>query len=235
MRVSVVVPALNEERYLGGVLSDLAAQTRPPDETIVVDAGSTDGTVEVARRFPSVELLAGTPPVANGRNLGGMAATGDMIVFLDADVRLREGFLERFLAQMGKRRLDVACPRYVPEGEAGRAVRLFHAFFNALFKAAQRVAPSGAGHCIAVRGDVFRGSRGFDPGLKFDDIELVRRLSKGRRFGVVGEEVYVSVRRYREDGALNTFMRHLLMSVFFAVGKFEWANRVEYQFGKHAS
>ncbi len=235
MKASVVIPALNEERYLGGLLSDLAAQTRPPDEVMVVDAGSTDRTAEVARRFPSVELLAGSPPVASGRNLGGMAATGDVIVFFDADVRLRRDFLESFLAQIERRRLDVACPVYAPHGKAGPAVRAFHAFFNALFKAVQGIAPSGAGHCIAVRGDLFRGSRGFDPGLKFDDIELVRRLSRGRRFGIVGERVYVSDRRYREDGALKPFMRHLLMSVFFALGKFEWANHVEYEFGKHTS
>ena len=235
MKASVVIPALNEERYLGGLLSDLAAQSRPPDEVMVVDAGSTDRTAEVARRFHSVELLAGTPPVANGRNLGGMATTGDVIVFFDADVRLRRDFLESFLAQIERRRLDVACPLYVPHGKAGPAVRAFHALFNALFKAVQGISPSGAGHCIAVRGDLFRGSRGFDPGLKFDDIESVRRLSRGRRFGIVGERVYVSDRRYREDGALNTFMRHLLMSVFFALGKFEWANRVEYEFGKHTS
>ncbi len=52
MKASVVIPALNEERYLGGLLSDLAAQTRPPDEVMVVDAGSTDRSAEVARRFP---------------------------------------------------------------------------------------------------------------------------------------------------------------------------------------
>ena len=62
-----------------------------------------------------------------------------------------------------------------------------------------------------------------------------RGIVGGRRFGVVSEKVYVSDRRYREDGTLNTFMRHLLMSVFFALGKFEWANRVEYEFGKHTS
>ena len=235
MKASIVIPALNEERRLGGLLSDLAAQIRPPDEVLVVDAGSTDGTVEVARRFRRVEVLEATPPVARGRNLGGMRSGGDVVVFFDADVRVRRDFLAGLLGEMERRRLDVACPTYVPEGGANPAVRAFHAFFNALIKAFEGALPSGAGHCIAVRGDLFRESRGFDPGLKFDDIELVRRLSRGRRFGVVGEKVYVSDRRYREDGTLNTFMRHLLMSVFFALGKFEWANRVEYEFGKHTS
>ena len=230
-----MIPALNEERHLGCLLSDLAAQTRPADEVLVVDAGSTDGTAKIACRFPSVQVLAGDQPVARGRNLGGRRAKGDVIVFLDADVRLPERFLENLIAEMERRRLDVACPHYAPEKGATGAVRAFHAFFNALIKAFEKTLPSGAGHCIAVRGYLFRGSRGFDPALKFDDIELVRRLSGGRRFGIVGEKVYVSARRYREDGTMNTFLRHLLMSVFFALGRFGWANRIEYEFGKHES
>lgn len=85
-----------------------------------------------------------------------------------------------------------------------------------------------------MRGEVFRESRGFDPRLKFDDVELIHRLSKGRRFGIVaGERVYVSDRRYREHGVPKTTLRYLLMSLFFAPGKHRWANNVEYEFGGH--
>ena len=235
MKVSVVIPALNEEAHLGGLLSDLSAQSRPADEVFVVDAGSADGTVPVAGGSPFVTLLEGRPPVAEGRNLGGFAASGEVVVFLDADVRLREGFLEILLGEFERRGLDIACPRYVPQGGSTPTIRALHAFFNALFFVSQHALPSGAGHCIAVRGDVFRGSRGFDPGLKFDDIELVRRLSRGRSFGIVGETVYVSDRRYRKYGVARTFSQHLLMGVFFALGRFDWANRFDYEFGKHAN
>jgi hypothetical protein len=61
----------------------------------------------------------------------------------------------------------------------------------------------------------------------------VRRLSKGRRFGYVGTKVLVSDRRYREEGILRTFLSHLLMALVFALGKFEWANHVTYEFGDH--
>ncbi|QIN77920.1 hypothetical protein GBA65_04620 [Rubrobacter marinus] len=86
-----------------------------------------------------------------------------------------------------------------------------------------------------MRGSVFEEGRGFDPELKFDDIELVRRLSRGRRFGIVGETVYVSDRRYKKYGVARTFSQHLLMGVFFALGRFDWANRFDYEFGKHES
>jgi glycosyltransferase involved in cell wall biosynthesis len=231
-RLSVIIPTLNEERHVGSLLSDIAAQTRAPEEVLVVDAGSTDGTVAVARRFGFVRLLAGTPPVACGRNLGGRSATGDVLIFLDADVRLDEGFFEGFLLECERRRLDVACPRYFPY-RSTPMVEGFHALLNALFEVSQGVLPSGAGHCIAVRRQVFQGSAGFDPSLKFDDIELIRRLSMGRRFGMVDEGVFVSDRRYRENGALRMMLKYSLMGLLFALGKFRWANRIDYEFGDH--
>ncbi len=231
-KLSVIIPTLNEERHVGSLLSDVAAQTREPDEVLVVDAGSADETVAVVRRFPFARLLPGEPPVARGRNAGGREASGDVLVFLDADVRLPEGFFEGFLEEFEARRLDVACPLYFPY-RSTRAVEVFHAVFNLITRASQGTLPSGAGHCIAVRGEVFRGSRGFDPGLKFDDIELIRRLSKGRRFGILGQQVFVSDRRYREHGTARMVLTYALMGLFFALGKFGWANRIDYEFGGH--
>ncbi len=234
VKISVVIPALNEEAHLGGLLSDLAAQTRPADEVLVVDAGSWDGTVSVARRFPFVTVLEGRPPVAKGRNLGGFSASGDVLVFLDADVRLTEGFLEGLVEEFEGRGLDVACPQYVPQDGSTPTIRALHAFFNALFFVSQYALPSGAGHCIVVRGGVFGESRGFDPALKFDDIELIRRLSRGRRFGIVEERVYLSDRRYREGGVARTMLQISLMGLFFAFGKYSWANHLDYEIsGKH--
>jgi len=230
--LSVIIPTLNEERHVGALLSDVASQTRTPDEVLVVDAGSEDGTASAVRRFPSVRILEGEPPVACGRNLGGWSAGGDVLLFLDADTRLPRRFFEDFLAEFERRRFDIACPLYVPYGSTP-AIEGFHALFNLLTRAFQRTLPSGAGHCLAVRREVFRESRGFDPDLKFDDIELIRRLSKGRRFGIAGQRVFVSDRRYREKGAPRMMLRYALMALFFALGKFAWANRIDYEFGDH--
>jgi glycosyltransferase involved in cell wall biosynthesis len=229
---SVIIPTLNEERHVGALLSDVASQTRTPDEVLVVDAGSEDDTVAVARRFAFARLLDGEPPVARGRNLGGRSARGDVLVFLDADTRLPERFFESFLTEVEERSLDVACPRYIPY-RSTPVIEGFHALFNLLTRAFEGTLPSGAGHCIAVRSEVFKESCGFDPRLKFDDIELIRRLSKGRRFGIVEERVFVSDRRYREEGTPRMILRYALMALIFALGKFAWANRIEYAFGDH--
>ncbi len=231
MRVSVVIPALNEERHLAQLLSDIERQSLRPDEVIVVDAGSCDATVRIAKQS-SAAVLHSAPPVARGRNLGGYSAKGDMIFFLDADTRLAETFLEDFVCEVERRGLDIACPRYLPH-DSTPTIRAIHAFWDVVLKVFEGTLPSGAGHCIALRSKLFWESHGFDPSLKFDDIELVRRLSKGRRFGYVGTSVFVSDRRYREEGVLRTFLMLLLMAPAFALGKFEWANHIAYEFGDH--
>jgi len=67
-RLSVIIPTLNEAGYLPLLLEALAAQTRPADEIIVADAGSVDGTAELARRRGARVVHGGTPAV--GRNAG---------------------------------------------------------------------------------------------------------------------------------------------------------------------
>jgi glycosyltransferase involved in cell wall biosynthesis len=180
-KVSIIVPTLNEENHVGSLLSDVSEQTKEPDEIIIVNSRSKDGTVSVVERFPNVELLIWSPPVASPRNLGGQGAIGDVLVFLDADVRLPKRFLEDFLEEFERRQLDIACPLYMPY-RSTPAINAIHVFFNAAFVVFQKVLPSGAGHCIVIKREVFQRSRGFDPNLNFDDIELIRRLSKQYRF-----------------------------------------------------
>jgi glycosyltransferase involved in cell wall biosynthesis len=231
-KVSIIVPTLNEENYVGSLLSDIAKQTKEADEIIIVDGRSKDGTVSVVERFPNVDLLIGSPPVASQRNLGGRQAKGDVLVFLDADVRLPKTFLEDFLEEYERRQLYIACPLYIPY-RSTLAINVVHVFFNAMFVVFQRVLPSGAGHCIVVKRGVFQRSRGFYPGLKFDDIELIRRLSKKYRFAIVNKRIFISDRRYKEHGVVRMFLRYLLMSLLFAIGRFGWANHIDYEFGDH--
>ena len=100
LRVSVIIPARNEEATLPLLLSDLMAQSFPPHEIIVVDDDSQDSTAQIARAFP-VRLLSITEKPAGwvGKNwacqVGADAASGDSLLFLDADVRLEPDGLGR--------------------------------------------------------------------------------------------------------------------------------------------
>jgi glycosyltransferase involved in cell wall biosynthesis len=83
--VSVVIPAYNAARYLAATLQSVAEQTAPPGEVIVVDDGSTDATVEIARSFGAHVLSVTNAGPSAARNAGTQAASGAYIAFLDAD------------------------------------------------------------------------------------------------------------------------------------------------------
>ena len=88
MKISVIIPAYNAERYIAKAIESCLSQTYAPSEIIVIDDGSTDGTAAVAESFPSpvrVIRLAENMGVSVARNRGVQASTGDWIAFLDAD------------------------------------------------------------------------------------------------------------------------------------------------------
>ena len=97
--VSVVIPVFNGERYLAAALESVAGQTRPPQEIIVVDDGSRDGSSAVARAFAGVRYVAQEHRGQSAaRNHGAALARGEYLAFLDADDLWVGDKLERQLA-----------------------------------------------------------------------------------------------------------------------------------------
>lgn len=91
MRLSVIVPVHNARDTLAECLAGLGRSSRPPDEVIVVDDSSTDDSADVARAHQGVTLVTGTAThgprgAAWARNRGAERASGDVLVFVDADV-----------------------------------------------------------------------------------------------------------------------------------------------------
>lgn len=98
MRATVVIPALNEEVNLRRCLEALSRQTLPPFEVIVVDGGSTDATVEVARSFGARVIVLGARGIARARERGFSEAQTDVIASTDADSIPPPHWLKRLLA-----------------------------------------------------------------------------------------------------------------------------------------
>ena len=117
MKVSLVTTVLNARELIEGFLASLAAQTRPPEEAIVVDGGSTDGTLEVLRRAKGIRLIeAPGASIARGRNLAIAAATHEVIAVTDADCELEPDWLERLLEPI-QAGADIAMGAYRPVTE----------------------------------------------------------------------------------------------------------------------
>src|SRR3989454_1149759 len=98
-RISVIVPTWNEAKYLPGLFESLKHQTIPPDEVLIADSGSSDDTPEVARRAGATVVEGERQGPGEGRNRGARAATGNVLVFVDADCILPPNLIESvFLA-----------------------------------------------------------------------------------------------------------------------------------------
>lgn len=96
VKLSLIVLAYNEEEYIGDCLESIAAQTRPPDEVIVVNNNSTDKTAEIVQRFPFVKII--NQPIQGmipARNIGFNSAIGTLLGRIDADTRLLPDWVER--------------------------------------------------------------------------------------------------------------------------------------------
>ena len=95
-RISVIVCAHNEARFLPACLHSLLAQTRVPDEILVINNASTDETRAVAQQIPHVRVVdEPRKGLVVARETGRRAATGDLLVYLDADCRAPLTWLER--------------------------------------------------------------------------------------------------------------------------------------------
>jgi len=93
--LTIVIPVYNEALDLAACLDTIAAQTTPPEQVIVVDNNSTDDSVKIALNYPFVEVVkAKKQGIVHARNAGFDAATSDIIGRIDADSRLKPGWVE---------------------------------------------------------------------------------------------------------------------------------------------
>lgn len=127
-RVSVVIPTLNAAPHLPALHRALRSQLpAPPDETIVVDSGSSDGTLQIAASLPGVTVLR-IEDFTHGRsrNQGARAASGEIVVFLSQDaLPADEGWLANLLQPFADPRVAAAYSRQVPRPDANPMEQYF--------------------------------------------------------------------------------------------------------------
>jgi glycosyltransferase involved in cell wall biosynthesis len=209
--LSIIIPTLQESKEIRAALALFPAELkrRHRAEVIVSDGGSTDDTAEIARHEADCFLEAEngvSQTIALGRNKGASAARGDILIFLNADVRIEEP--DRFLTEMRATILqnDVAgatCNVLVFEEEERTSDRLFHRTFNLYCRFLNWIGLGMArGECHVIRRTVFKEAGGYDERIAAgEDFELFMRLRRRGRIAFVNSlTVRESPRRYRAFG-----------------------------------
>ena len=199
MKLSVVVPAHNEERVIGHALGAIRRQGAAVHEVIVVCNGCHDRTAARARRAGAQVLVTERRGVSLARNLGARRAAGDLLLFVDADVRLAPGLAQAIGgAARGRRRL-VGTVRVVPDR---RRYRLHYAAAAVLIRVL-RLSSNGLIFCSAA---LFERAGGFPEGVQVGEDNLFMRRARrlpGVRYRFIGRPPAISdTRRLRRWGSL---------------------------------
>lgn len=211
-KISLIIPAYNEEKYIGDCL-DYAIKNSNGKffEIIVVDNASTDKTVEILKKYKDVRVIREEHKgVSKARQRGFIEAKGNILVFIDSDCRIGSLWLEKILKEFNKDQNLVALSGPYKYFDLSF---LQNIFANLGWWLSAPIAYRLVGYMVlggnfVVKKEILNEIGGFDTNISFygDDTNLARRLSL---FGKVKFKmnlfVYTSGRRLLKKGLLKTF------------------------------
>jgi rSAM/selenodomain-associated transferase 2 len=210
MRISVIIPTLNEASALPAMLQSLVCEQ--PFEILVVDGGSSDGTRDAARLAD--RFLEGPRGRAAQMNHGASRARGDAFLFLHADCRLESGALAAMESALTRPGVAAGCfcQSVDARGLLYRAID---------WCATLRVRLSGlvyGDQGLFLSQDVFRQIAGFPEVPFLEDVLISRRLHRLGRIAVVPKRIFISPRRWKRVGIVRQTLRNWGLSALAVAG-----------------
>jgi glycosyltransferase involved in cell wall biosynthesis len=217
--ISVIIPAYNEESYIGETLESVKNQDHENYEIIVIDNCSTDRTAKISERFTNNVLIMKSN-VAKARNIGAMKAKGEILLFLDADTTLERNFLRDVADRFENSDIISLYPYIKTKGRAGDKVAYFLSF-QLIWLLSIIGFPLFPTMCVAYRKKEFEVAGGFEEKyITAEDIVLTRRIKEYGKCVVEKDiVVYTSSRRSSKMGALNFMHFHTINFFRFLLGR----------------
>jgi rSAM/selenodomain-associated transferase 2 len=209
MRILVIVPTLNEvanlERNLPPLLADWAEGRERPPTVVVSDGGSTDGTLEAARRL-GLEVVSGPPGRGDQLNRGAQRALelgAEVLLFLHVDTRLPSGARQAIREAIDRGAVGGAFPLRFDDP------RFRYRLASRLINLRTRLTGAPLGdQGQFVRREIFQTMGGFRPWPILEDLDFIRRLRRQGSTVLLAEPVVTAARRYLQRGLLWTAMRN---------------------------
>lgn len=209
--ISIIIPVLNEGERLAATLSSIGEQ--PGVETIVVDGGSVDDSVAIAKRM-GAEVLSCEKGRARQLNHGAEKARGDVLLFLHGDTRLPGAFARDVLAAMAHK--DTVAGAFTLAIDS-RQKKMRCVAYLANLRARFFQLPYGD-QAIFVRAGMFHQVGGYADLPIMEDFCLVRRLKKKGRIVLLDRPVITSGRRWRKLGVVKTTLINQIVVGGFLLG-----------------
>jgi len=207
IKFSIVIPTLNEEHYVGTLLSALCNQDFKDFEVTVVDADSKDDTkgavLKYKNRLNLNFVVAPKKGVSFQRNYGVQLSKNDHIIFFDADVEPEPRFLSKIAGYIKKKPADILTSWSLPMSDKLVDEFIFWAHNQLVLEAIKRISPGAVGTFIYVRRKVFESLGGFDEEINYgEDFDLAVRAHKnGYKYVLLKDpKIKVSVRRFDMEG-----------------------------------
>lgn len=233
MKISVVIPTLNEGKYIESTLFHI--KRLKPYEIIVADSYSKDSTVEIAKKYGARVVYAKRGSAAMGRNSGGKAAKGDVILFLDADSTVFPNILDVLKKDFKNRKLaGWTCTIYgfTPSWKEQIIYNMSNNLVDFLTTYVKK--PHAPGIAVAARKDIFEKVGGFDENLKvMEDHDFAMKVGKFGLFKFSKKTcVYTSTRRMNKWGGLGLIKKYskIYLKYFIDKKRFEKnMKKIEYE------
>lgn len=210
MKISVIIPTLNEKETLLGTLSIL--RDSRPLEIVVVDGGSVDGTVEAAGRLAD-RVIQGRRGRGLQMHLGAQAASGDLFLFLHADTTLPKGWRTLLEGAWSSSKKPAATAFRLGFDHPAMFYRLVERM--AQWRSAWTGVPHGD-QAIAIDRETYFKAGGFEDVPLMEEYHFFRELKRFGRAQILPSAVATSARRYEHNGRLRNVLRNqLIFSLYF--------------------
>ena len=211
--ISIIVPTLNEEKYIENCLKSIRNQDYDGKyEIIVSDGGSKDKTVKIARKYADRVIVCERRGIGIQRNRGAKEAKGDILIFVDADTILLFDTISKLVKPFRKKKVvGSTCP-ILPLSPKARDYFLYW-IANQFVKSSIKLnTPQVFGGCCAYRKEAFEKVNGFNENLKtLEDLDLAERISKLGEIVLVEDTfVLTSPRRIKKWGRTQAARKYLL-------------------------